>query len=277
VRFQPPDADWRQYVSNLTVNQQPANALNVYLVELRENRKLRSNERERVIDNGFASNVPAPRRVDCHYLITAWSPATQTPALEPTIDEHLLLYEATAVLMNFQPLVPPEVYAPNPLPPGFPALLASEQIPTVVLPVEGFPKYAEFWGTMGQTHPWKPAVYLVVTLPVALTEEFGGAIVTTRITEYRRADATGAGDVWIQIGGTVLDSAGVALSKAWVGLETLSADLLQNAVTDQAGHFTFGSLSAGSYRLRARATGLGERTRLIDVPSPTGEYDLTFP
>src|SRR5881275_1889471 len=80
VRFQPPDQHWRTYVSNLTLGVQPANALNVYLVDLRENIKLRSNERVRSIENGIASDEPAPRRVDCHYLITAWSPAMVSPA-----------------------------------------------------------------------------------------------------------------------------------------------------------------------------------------------------
>src|SRR3990172_12953707 len=55
VRFQPPDDQWRQVVSNLNVNGQPANAVNVYLVDLRENRKLRSNARVRGVDDvGFA-------------------------------------------------------------------------------------------------------------------------------------------------------------------------------------------------------------------------------
>ncbi len=39
VRFQPPDEDWRTYVSTLSVGGNPANALNVYLVDVRENRK----------------------------------------------------------------------------------------------------------------------------------------------------------------------------------------------------------------------------------------------
>ena len=189
VRFDPPDAEWRKYVSNLTVAGQPANALNIYLVELRENRKLRSNERNRTFENGMAIDRPAPRRVDCHYLISAWSPAATSPAIEPALDEVGLLYEATASLLNAQPLVPAEVYAPNPVPAGFPAEFAADEIPTTVLPVEGFPKYAEFWGTMGQTHPWKPAVYLVATLPVVLAHEPIGPLVTTRITEYRRPDS----------------------------------------------------------------------------------------
>ena len=50
VRFQPPDDDWRTYVANLTVGGEPANALNVYLLELRENRRLRSNEQQKKRD-----------------------------------------------------------------------------------------------------------------------------------------------------------------------------------------------------------------------------------
>src|SRR5262245_56010696 len=87
VRFQPPDEDWRAYVKTLTVGGNPANALNVYLVDLRENRRLRSNEKERAYLNGDVVESVSPRRVDCHYLISAWSPADPTPAIEPTLDE----------------------------------------------------------------------------------------------------------------------------------------------------------------------------------------------
>ena len=100
VRFQPPDEDWRGYVTNLQ-----RNALNIYLVDLRENRKLRSNERTLGIQDGIISETPAPLRVDCHYLITAWSPATVTQAVEPTVEEHALLYQVTAILMNHESLV----------------------------------------------------------------------------------------------------------------------------------------------------------------------------
>lgn len=43
VRFQSPHEHWRTFISNLTVDGQPVNALNAYLVNLRENHKLRSN------------------------------------------------------------------------------------------------------------------------------------------------------------------------------------------------------------------------------------------
>src|SRR5262249_23041582 len=88
IRFQPPDQDWRNALANLGSRM----ALNVYLLDLRENRRLRSNERVRSVETGVAVDAPAPARIDCHYLITAWSPAQQTTDPEPTVAEHGLLY-----------------------------------------------------------------------------------------------------------------------------------------------------------------------------------------
>ncbi len=276
VRFQPPDQEWRGVVSNLGVR----NALNVYLVDMRENRKLRSNERVREIDNGTAHDTPAPLRMDCHYLITAWSPARVTAAIEPALDEHELLYEVTSALMDRPSLVPREVYAPDPLPAGFPDLIADSELPATLLPVEGFPKYAEFWGTMGNIHPWKPAVYLVVTIPVALQKENAGSLVTTRITEYRQSGLAETAEVTIQIGGTVLDTSvnpSRPVPAAWVRLETTLNEPLQTTEANVLGRFTFNSLSPRKYRLRVSVAGLGEKIRDVDVPSPTGEYNVQFP
>ena len=281
VRFQPPDDAWRGHVTTLQKK-----ALNVYLVDLRENRKLRSNERTRSLQNGVFSEEPAPARVDCHYLITAASPASEDLSkLIPgkTLEEHQLLQQVVAVLMNTQPLVPRQIFAPNPLPSGFPSLIADAELPMSVLPPEGFPKLAEFWGTMGTGNRWKPVVYLVITIPVELLQEIAGPMVTTTITEYRQIGSQGPGEVWIQIGGSVLDTtpplAGgkpAPVADAWVRLETTAGDPLQTTESDKEGRFTFGKLQPGQYRLRARAVDLGEHQVDIDVPSPTGNYDVTF-
>jgi hypothetical protein len=279
VGFQPPDDEWRGHVTSLQ-----RDALNVYLVELRENRQLRSNERVRAVQNGIVSETPAPRRIDCHYLITAWSPAELTPAVEPTLDEHALLAEVTGVLMQNEALIPREVYAPDPLPTIFPPEVADAELPTAVLPVEGFLKLAEFWGTMGEGHRWKPAVYLVVTIPVILRTEIAVPMVTTRITEYRQTGKPETAEVWIQIGGHVLDATSpledgspAPVAGAWVRLENIGGEPLQTTGTNDEGRFTFGRLRPGGYQLRWRATGHPEPApRSIDVPSPSGEYDLLF-
>jgi hypothetical protein len=273
VRFEPPDDSWRTYVKNLTIAGKHVNSLNVYLGDVRENRTLRSNERVREIQNFTVTDTPAPRRIDLHYLVTAWSPATATSIVEPTLDEHALLYKVTGALMNGEPLIATNVYAPNPLPAGFPAVIADVELPTHVLPVEGFPKIAEFWGTFGTTHPWKPMVYFVATLPVVLSREILGPMVTTRITEYRMQNSPATGEFEIAIGGTVT-AGGNPVSGAWVRIEDLAANPIAVATSDENGRFIFGGLQQGTFVLRVRAQGFSEAARTVGVPSPTGNYDV---
>jgi hypothetical protein len=279
VAFRPPNDGWVKDLKSLQLN-----AFNVYLVDLRENRKLRSNERVRSApENGLVYAQPAPARLDCHYLISAWSPTDfLTPSVEPSLDEHTLLYEAAAVLMQSAPFNPSRVYPANSAPlNAWPLPFRELDLPAMVAPVEGFPKLAEFWGTMEQRHPWKPVLYLIVTVPVELLREAAGPMVTTRITEYRQAGKPETAEVWIQIGGQVTSGGTnpVAVEGAWVQLETLAGVKLQTTETNALGRFTFADLPAGRYRLRARAGSLGELlpVREVTVPSPTGEYDLRFP
>jgi hypothetical protein len=282
VRFQPPDEDWRSFVASLGTRI----ALNVYLTDMRENRKLRTNERLRDVHDGIITETNAPRRVDCYYLLSAWSPMTIMAGTEPTLDEHQLLYKVIEVLMRQQSLIPREIYA-NAMPSGFHNEIADSELPITILPVDGFPKYAEFWGTMGSVHPWKPAIYLTVTIPVLMLQQVAGPLVTTRITEFRQTGNPETSEVWIQIGGTVLDQRQDPPSPipyASVRLETESGNAavagepLQAAETNALGRFTFSGLHAGRYRLRVRAPGLAEKVRLdVTVPSPTGEYDIVLP
>jgi hypothetical protein len=280
VRFQPPAQEWHTYVAGLG----DQNALNIYLVELRENRKLRSNERVRSFQNGVVNETPAPQRIDCHYLITAWSPASVTTAIEPTLDEHWLLYQVTALLMRTIPFNPARVYPENsPQLAAWPEGLRDLELPAEILPVEGFPKYAELWGTMGQAQPWKPAIYLVVTLPVVLQTRESGWMVTTRISEYRQQGATPPHDQWIQIGGHVLDATNLQPNEAprpkagvWVQLQTLNNERLQMMQTDSLGRFTFAGLQEGAYQLQTEVPDLGEKIQPIDVPSSSGDYDVRF-
>ena len=277
VRFQPPDDTLRTDVANLN---QPA--LDVYLVDAREHRKLRSNERARTFDNGFVFSERFPDRLDCHYLITAWSPTPPAPGLEPTLDEHALLYDAAVVLMNSAPLNPSRTYpAASPRLAAWPARFRDYDLPMSVVPPDGFGKLSEFWTTMGPTMRWRPALYLVVTLPLVLVRENEGPMVTTRFADYRLWDRPQSAEVLLQIGGTVLHDTGggvfAPVGGAWVQIETLGGTTLQHAQTNELGRFTFARLRASQYRLRSTALGLGQQARVVDVPSPSGEYDLRFP
>src|SRR5689334_5117784 len=75
----------------------PLPALDLFLYDVRENRELRSTEWIVERQNGFAVQTPPPVRVDCSYLITAWSSAADNPAQ----DEHRILGEAMRVLLRF--------------------------------------------------------------------------------------------------------------------------------------------------------------------------------
>lgn len=276
VRFQPPDEDWRNLVKNLTVGGNLVNSLNVYLVDLRENRKLRTNERVREYQNGDVFETAGPRRVDCHYLISAWSPADMTLAIEPTLDEHALLVKVATVLANADPLVPVEVYAPA----APPQAIADEQFPVTLLPVEGFLKLPEFWGTMGEKHRWKPVVYVVITIPLLHEPHRAGPPVTTSITEIGVTGAPATFETLFQIGGIVRNTAispPASVAGAWVELMDAGGVRVGLTRTDAEGRFVFIRLRAGGYRLRASMAGLGVTPiRSITVPEPSGEYDLSF-
>jgi hypothetical protein len=155
VSFELPDEEFRSQVKT-----QGTNILNVCLVDLRENRSSSATAASK--PSSDAGGQREYRRIDCHYLISAWSPAART--MEPTLDEHALLYKAMTTLMEAEPLVPAGVYRAKPLPSDFPAALRNAALPTMLLPVERFPKIAEFWSA-GRGH-WKPTLHLVVTLPV---------------------------------------------------------------------------------------------------------------
>jgi hypothetical protein len=277
VRFQPPDDDWRIYVKTLSVAGQPANAINLYLVDLRENRKLRSNEKLRTASQiGDVTETIVPRRLDCHYLVSAWSPADVTPAIEPTLDEHAALYLVASELAQHDPIIPEALYAPGPVPATFPPEFATAEMPIAVVPPEGFIKLAEFWGTMGEKHRWKPVIYLIVTLPILSPGQPVGPMVTTSITETLTTGSPASGETLFQVGGTVRDAQVTPqpVVGAWVELLTMTGSRLQLAVTDADGRFTFVSVQAGAFQLRASRVGLGVINRNITVPSPSGEYDL---
>lgn len=288
VRFQPPDDGWRAVVHGMTVN-----SLNVYLADLRENRKLRTNERERTVVGSDVFETPPPRRVDCHYLISAWSPVDPSNADDPTRDEHALLAEAARVLGERDALDPAEICAAT-RPPNLPAIavpapLVGETVPLTLLPVEGFPKYAEFWGTMGEKSLWKPCIYAVITVALKESPVRAGAMVTTMITDTLQRDAPVSVEALHHIGGQVLEAIlppppGAAalppkpVARARVELLDAAGNALVRLTrADGNGRFVLAGIVGGVYQLRASSQSQGPtRLRPITVPESSGNYDISF-
>jgi Pvc16 N-terminal domain/Carboxypeptidase regulatory-like domain len=270
VGFQPPDKDWRKHVGDLGERR----CLNVYLADLREHLEYRSNEVVRDAYHRPTGQRP-PSWLDSHYLITAWSPATS--AAGGRLVEHAMLFQVAQALLARPALRVSEIFRSQPFPVGYPPGLRDAELPAMVVPGDGFPKLAEFWGAMGTDQIWRPAVYLVVTVPVPYPVPAPGAAVTTRVLRLN-------GEQVVEIAGRVLAPAGaggagpVAVPGAWIRLETTSGTQLGTTRSDDQGRFTFDGLTPDRYRLRWRALGHAEPPpRDIDVPSPAGGYDLSFP
>ena len=125
---------------------------------------------------------------------------------------------------------------------------------------------------------------LTVTIPIVLHRDIAGFMVTTMISDYHRSDVLTMSDEWIDIGGTVLDTlhplpSGLPapVMGAWVQLQSMTGTPLALTSTDELGHFLFERVQPIQYQIRAGIAGLGERTRIITVPTETGEYDVALP
>jgi hypothetical protein len=307
---------------------------------------------------------------------------------------------------------------------AWPVASQNSDLPVTIAPADGFNKLAEFWSGMGQGAVWKPALYLIVTIPIDLAQTVSGPMVTTTISSYRVTGTTGSQDALMNIGGQVfarpvplavgaanvtainvggnprvltvdnaapfavrdvvtannarativsiagnnitleVSLAGLAIGDvlrianvlpgqaaarltdadgltagttvvlrgedaanpgtmvveeaviervdastrfvtfsenprraktlnldvaaanaptltapragAWVQLERVTGERLQAAHTNEAGRFIFSSLLSGQYQLRSGDIEFGPVTRVVTVPSPTGEYNLQF-
>ena len=99
----PPDVSSKLSISfnapdmNFPPKTQPLPILNLYLYDLRENLEQRTNELqiERRLD-GTAVQITPPVRVDCSYVVTAW---TDPSSADAAAGEHALLGQAMAVLL----------------------------------------------------------------------------------------------------------------------------------------------------------------------------------
>lgn len=236
--------------------------VNLFLYETKENRELR--EVAPVVEqrNGLSIRRRPPLRVDCSYMVTAWSKQTGAGKVAA---EHSLLGQAFNWLSRF-----PEIPQKYLLAGGLAGQVFAP--PTLVAQMDPVKNAGEFWVALGI--PPRPFFNLVVTITMDLDRALEEFIVTSALTTYRMPDPASA-EERIIIGGTVRDSTGRAVRDAWVRLEPAGA----TAVTDVAGHFIFGDVARGpGHSLLARAPGVTGQAELnnFEIPAASGSYDLKF-
>jgi len=275
IGFQPPDEAWRQRVGSGS-----GVWLNCALVDLREDRHRRSTEIR--IERDPLRRVFPPFLMRCHYLISAWNAAKESPAVPAASQEHALLGQVVAALLDASPLTPAAVLLPADLA-KLPESWREDTFDTELLPQEGFGKIAEFWGTMGRGTPWRPAAWLAVTVPVEPEPNAIDGVVTTILTSAAAGvPADGAGEDQLAVGGVVSDrrnpAAPVAVPDALVSLTDPAGHLRARAITAADGSFVLGGLVAGAYLAAVRATGMPALGPVpLTLPSPAaGPVELTY-
>ena len=152
--------------------------VNLFLYETKENRELR--DPVPIIERLGTTYIrkSSPIRMDCSYIVTAWSPAI---AAARVAEEHRLLAQAILWLSRF-PTVPMNFLQGTLLNQPFP-------VPMYVAQFDPNKNAGEFWDALSIAP--RPAFYLTVTIAMDLGMQVDGPVVTTTLTNYQQDGNTG--------------------------------------------------------------------------------------
>jgi len=244
IKFDLPRREWTARLSKPT--------LNLYLYDMRENKDLRDTdwiiERD---EGGRAVKRQPARRMDLSYTITAWTANVE--------DEHRLLTRVLRALFQYKTLPEDRLQGD----------LEGEELPlyTRVSDPGTMPDAFELWTVLD--NELKPAVNLVVTLPIDPHITLTGPVVRTKIIRTHRIEAPELPpDTMTQIAGRVLRQ---GTTEGLSGAAVIIEDTGFAAVTDEAGRFAFSGVPAGEHRLVVQIDGV-KKERAIVIPGT--DYDV---
>jgi hypothetical protein len=220
ISFALPDEEWRGKGQELE--------LNMYLYDIREDRKLRSNERRvRRDQDGIVDLMEPLPRVSCAYVITAWNKSGVTNNEDREYQEHRLLSQVLRVLLKYSKL--PEDY--------WVASQSGEEppLPMVSAQAGGLVEPGEFWSALNTAV--RPSIHCIVTLTLDSQDwQSAGPMVVTQIMAYEQKNKPGTRRQVARIGGRVTDRSSARLSVP--GVEVSIPDLGKTAMTDSNGYYT---------------------------------------
>ena len=236
--------------------------IDLFLFDVRENMELRSNEPRIERLNGQAVIHPAPMRVACSYLVTAW-PVGGTDLV---LQEQRLLAQVLQALSANRTI--PATFLKGKL------IGQAPPLPMMASHPEELKNPAEFWTAIG--NKMRASITVAVTISMEASPPVTAPISKTalvRIGERASPDAqalkTPGKDEFYRIGGRVT-SGGAAVAGATVAI--LGSGLA--ARTDGAGEYVLGAMAAGAYTLNVQANGATKQVN-VTVPAPAGaNYDV---
>jgi Pvc16 N-terminal domain/Carboxypeptidase regulatory-like domain len=259
ISFAAPGQTWQGQGSGLQVN--------IYLYQIMDNRDLRSNQRNTVLnpDGSVTANL-FPARIDCSYIITAWEKGSDVAGIDKEIAEHALLGEILYVLWR-NPTIPARYLTGSLVNPELP-------LPVIAAENEDMAAKPDFWNALDGYV--RPAITCRVTLAVDLNQDVSGPQVTTILTTVQQAGATASdqGDLFVEIGGIIrnADALTQTIPDAWILLDSS----LLSTISDSTGAFRITGVRPGPHSLTVRAVGFAQGVRTFAVPDPSGFYDVSL-
>lgn len=238
--------------------------INLFLYDVRENTEVRNSEPLVEHKNGQVTIRRPPIRMNCSYLVTAWT-GPEVSGEVAIFEQHELLGE---VMRLFQ---------------GMPTIESrylqgglTEQtypIPLSTIAVDLNKNPAEFWSALGGK--LRPSFTLTAT--IAMEQTVAPVIapeVTSKIVAVHETGLTGT-ETLVGIGGTVRN----ATTLLPIGLVELTlVETGFKVTTNTDGRFTFNNVVPGTYSISAVKNGYNTTTRTaLQVPgiSPTA-FDINL-
>jgi hypothetical protein len=258
ISFSAPDATWQGQGSGMQAD--------IYLYRVIDNRELRSNQRNVVLNpDGSAVTQLSPARIECSYIISSWEKGSDVAGIDKEPSEHALLGQILYVLWR-NPTMPAQYLTGS-------LVNAELALPVIAAETEDMAAKPDFWSALG-TYV-RPCITCRVTIEIALNTDISGPQATTMLMTVRQADAgTGAGELAVGIGGVIRNAAAPAqtIPDAWIRLDSS----LLTSVSDSAGAFLIAGVSLGPHTLTVRAAGFAQAVSTFTVPAPSGFYDINL-
>lgn len=237
--------------------------VDLYLYDVRENLELRSREPVITRQGGMVSLQPAPMRVACSFLVTAW--AGNVTGDEVAHREQQLLGEVLQLTSRY-PTIPASFLQGD---------LAGQDPPLPMLsaPPEGLKNPSEFWAAVG--NKLRPSLTLTVTVSLPVFDAVSApAVITEQVAVgawagQGRIDPTQAPKAF-RVGGMVSDATKAPVVGASVSVGSLGL----TAVTGADGRYVLGPMPQGTYAV-AVSSGATTRNLSFVVPAASGgNYDV---
>ena len=233
-------------------------SIDLFLYDIRENLDLRLNEVTTTRVGNQVITHPAPLRLACSYLATAWP----VGGVDLPLQEQRLLSEMLVVLSHY-PLIP-DTFLQGTLAGQAPPL------PMVALHPDALKNLAEFWSSLGTK--MKPSLTVTVTISVPVFSDVPDFIVTTQNIGIA-PDPHAASEPLLQIGGRVRDPLSHGIAGALVDvLDAALSPITPSQNSDSNGQFVFPQVNAGTYQLRAIATGFKVHVQPVTIPGMPDDY-----